>query len=245
MVGHEDQRADRCEGLDSGLYHYCPLRHVLEPIAGRTWYSGENAAALFPELLASMEAMLDDAATDARWRTHGVRYQLVETFVLLGGVARTARGTAALGAGSVARLLALRDRIAAVATAIGEYQFTTILDAQQRRPAPPDAVRAAAVVQLDSLIGVVNSLRRRVVAEPDRATRRAMLSDLLLKCAAIGDNPGLVKAALIGFLDALERREIREAMRSLVRGIGAAGVLEVRWWPWLRVYVRSIRHPAH
>jgi SagB-type dehydrogenase family enzyme len=27
---------DRCDGLDSGLYHYCPLRHVLEPVAGRT-----------------------------------------------------------------------------------------------------------------------------------------------------------------------------------------------------------------
>jgi SagB-type dehydrogenase family enzyme len=27
---------DRCEDLDSGLYHYCPLRHVLEPVAGRT-----------------------------------------------------------------------------------------------------------------------------------------------------------------------------------------------------------------
>lgn len=27
---------DRCDGLPSGLYHYCPLRHALEPVAART-----------------------------------------------------------------------------------------------------------------------------------------------------------------------------------------------------------------
>jgi len=213
-------------------------------MAGDLWFGGDHAAgvALFDELLTWIERALDPATSEARWQTHGVRYQIVETFIILFRMTAERESETAPDAAQAARLMALRDQMPALAESIGEYQFTTTLHAQTRQPGrPADAVRNTALVQLDSLIGVINELRRRVVAETDDVVRQAMLADLIAKCSALGDTPGLVKAALIGLCDALRPFRLRRALASLALATRAGPGLEVHWRSWLRTYIRAMR----
>jgi len=216
-------------------------------IAGDLWFAGDHAAAvtLFDELVEWIERALDPATSEPRWQTHGVRYQIVETFIILFRMTNESESETAPDAGRAARLMALRDQVLALAESIGEYQFTTTLHAQRRQPGrPADAVRNTALVQLDSLIGVINELRRRVVAEPNATARQSMLADLIAKCSALGDTPGLVKAALIGLRDALHPFRLRRAAASLALAIRAGRKLEVHRWSWLRTYIRVMRRGA-
>ncbi|MDQ3280759.1 MAG: hypothetical protein M3Q69_05035, partial [Acidobacteriota bacterium] len=173
---------------------------------------------------------------------HSVRYQIVETFIILFRMANERESDNQPSPASAARLLALRGPVLDLAETIGEYQFTTTLHAQLRQPGrPPDSVRTTAVVQLDSLIGVINETRRMVLSELDPITRQSMLADLVTKCSAVGDTPGLVKAALLGLRDSLRPLRVRRALASIALAVRAGRRMEVHWRPWLRTYVRAMR----
>ena len=90
---------DRCTGLDTGLYHYCPLRHELTQLAGRT---------------RPVEALLDSAA-----RTAGSgRPQVL--LVLAARFGRVFRKYSAIGYATILKDVGVLDQtLSLVAAAMG------------------------------------------------------------------------------------------------------------------------------